>query len=287
MERNAFVLTLDVDSDANTAVPGRMDSLFAGAETGETRFDAAEWGTQQCLEICGELQLPSVWFLEARTAAELAARGIDWPVWARRKWFEVGCHGRCHEDFAGQVSGLPLCGEKCAEVIQGATDTIRKLTRRRPRGFRAPYNRLTPELLQALVSLDYHYDSSIPLTAARRNPFIPAMTGDPGGPALPEVHLPKLKDPAGRTMACYLWPWLEGKRKIDEYLWFVTRAMELAQGGIIQLGVHPWHLAVDAAGNYFNKAKRNRLRKEFQTLLERILALPGLQPSTIRDRLGV
>lgn len=285
-QRNWFVLTLDVDSDANRAAPGRIESVSASGGPGETLWRAALPCTRDCLALCAGLSIPSTWFLEARTAEALAAGGIDWRDAARQPWFETACHSLAHEDFSGRDTGIALGETECARILSLARERIEALSGVRPLGFRAPYNRVTPALESAVARCGFLYHSSVNRTASDDDEVLrPRRRRLPGGAVLTELDIPRLRDPHGRLMSSYLWPYFEGKRRWEEYPGLVERFMGLPGPGprLIQLALHPWQFGVTADGRYRPAAETERMFGEVRRLLETVRAMPGLRWTTVLD----
>jgi hypothetical protein len=283
---NYFVLTVDVDADANRAAHGRAASVSASAAEGESAFRAAAMGTARCLAICEELGLASTWFLEGRT---VEAVDVDWSRYGKLPWFEAGCHGLNHEDFTGAQTGVHLTTADCTQVVRDATRLVQGFTGVRPKGFRAPYNSSCDHLRTALVRCGYEYHSSVSRTVGRgRNPFRPYVSELPGGRRITEVPIPRIRDRTGGLMSCYMWPFFEGRREIEAYLWFVEESMRLCEPPrLIQLALHPWHLGVTADGEYVARPVTERLAAELTWLMVRIEAMDGLECVTMGQFLGM
>jgi len=86
---------------------------------------------------------------------------------------EVAAHGNAHVDYS------LLSGDAIFDDAASVTRKIKDLFGVRPFGFRAPRCRLRPELVSALFSLGYRYDSSLHPT------FIPGNYNHLGMPAVP------------------------------------------------------------------------------------------------------
>ena len=241
-----LALTVDVDPDANRAVPGRLETASAGMDEG-VRLEACFEGLALLLDMLDEAGLPATFFHEARTLEELRARQPElFERLAAAERFEHGCHGYRHEDFA--ASGAE---EAPAGILQRAGAVIEDAFGSPPRAFRAPYCRLTPVLVEALCSLRYRYDASLTREPSADWGLRPYPLRDPGaapGGGLYELALCRGRDGAGRPISGYLWQLFEGNRAVGDYTALVRSLRAPHPGGLMQVGLHPWHLIVSAEG---------------------------------------
>jgi len=281
MQQTGFVISFDVDPDANIPIAGRMHAGSHCSKGKELLFDSVLDGTRECLDLCSRFGLSSTWFLEARTAARLAELGLQWCDHREAADMEIACHSLEHEDFTGKHTGVKPDTALCVDVVAKATTAIERLTGTRPAGFRAPYNAVSADLIEALIRCGYRYDSSIRQKAGDTDPFKPGNVSATGGRRLPEIYLPQLCDPDGKRMSCYLWPFFEGKRAITEYLWFVEEAIKVAHGGLVQLAIHPWHIGVSARGIPYGRKERAVRLKGLEWLFAKISSMSGLHFTTI------
>ena len=266
-------ITLDIDPDANRAVPGRVDAVSPPVEEGQARFDAVADGFRSALDTLASLGIPATLFFESRTARQLAERGLDLPALCRGH--EVACHGREHEDLLGTESGRPLSRDEIREALSQSVVEIEQVTGVRPTGFRAPYTRVNDTVLAVLAELGFAYDSSITRRAGSEWPLAPYAVGQ-----APTSHwgvpLPSFRDDRGKCMSCYLWPLFEGKREPAEYVTVAARCAERFPGGIFQFALHPWHILVDEKGRPFTPSQVGRNREAMTEILTRVSQLEGV-----------
>lgn len=239
-------LTADVDPDANRAVPGRPDPVTSGDPDGRALTDATLKGMGALLELLDGLALPATFFYEGRTLDALSAREPALLQKLREgASFEHGCHGWCHEDFAGLDSGLPLGAVETRRALDAAGQAFGRAFGRRPTAFRAPYCRLTPHLTAALPEMGYRYDASETCVPSGRWPMRPYRLGPlHNSGALYELPLTRWRDRRGRTISCYLWQLFEGRRPVRDFLDMAQALRARFPGGLLQLAFHPWHLIV-------------------------------------------
>lgn len=273
-------VTLDVDPDANHAVAGRIDAVSPPLAAGVAKFDAVREGLELALAVLAEEGVPATVFLEARTAEELAHRGVDLAALARDH--EVGCHGLRHEDLLGVESGLPLPRAECFDLLSEAVSTIAHLTGARPQGFRAPYTRVDDTVLAVLRDLGLAYDSSVTELVADGRAMAPYQLFE-DEPVLWEAPLAMLRDPSGRRMSCYLWPMLEGRRKPDEYVDAASALSAAHPGGLFQIALHPWHLLVDEDGEPFPAERARGHCTAFRQIIRGVARLEGTAFVTLSE----
>ncbi len=255
-----LAITLDVDPDANVPVPGRIDAVSPPVEAGQARFDAAEQGFAAAMDVLREAGEPSTVFLESRTAAALADRGLD--VAALCQGHEIACHARRHEDLLGQVSGIKLSRDQIRGVIAEARETIAQVTGTEPTGFRAPYTRVDDVVLDVLAELGFTYDSSMTHDLPIRVGESPELTTDDGEPkpyrvcsSVWEAPLLSFRDVRGKKMTSYLWPLFESRRTPDEYVAAAKWFARAYPSGVFQFALHPWHLFCSESGEMFAPAR--------------------------------
>ncbi len=245
-----IALTLDADPDANRPVPGRSGCISAGFK-GRVSLKGTRRGLGAINGILVSLGLPATIFWEARTLNVLAR--TDPQLIADllgNDVLEHACHGLRHEDLTAPPPGNAAAGEERKRWIATATGMIAAHTGQRPVGFRAPYCRVDDAVLKIVAEHGYRYDASMTVdafTAGRAAPFWPAAPAA-GGEHFREIPLLRWRDREGQPISGYLWQLLEGRRKPEDYIAMVREVGEKHPGRLIQLALHPWHLAVKEDG---------------------------------------
>ena len=277
-------VTADVDPDANRPLRGRVDAVSPGAD-GQVSLGACFEGLALLADLLDELSLPATLFWEGRAAQRLAA---DEPALTRRlrerRGAEHACHGYRHEDFAGTLSGLPMDAGQTQEALACATDAVRSALGVRPRGFRAPYCRLTPHLARALVAQGYAYDASRTRILAPDWGLRPYRLAE--ARAVWELALCRARDAQGRRISCYLWPMFEGNRSAGDYAHLLATARATCPGGLLQLALHPWHLVVSADGSPLAGGAGRRPVDRLRCVLRTAAAEADVRFTTVADYLA-
>src|SRR5262249_34153421 len=111
----------------------------------------ATTGTPRLLDLFDRLAIETTWFVPGHTAetwpnvtAAIAERG-----------HEIGNHGYLHEKFD------ELTLDQARSVIRKASDSLERVTGRRPIGMRVPAGDFEASLLEVLVEEGFSYDSSL------------------------------------------------------------------------------------------------------------------------------
>jgi peptidoglycan/xylan/chitin deacetylase (PgdA/CDA1 family) len=265
-------LSVDVDPDANRAAPGRPDAV--SARCGESvALDACGQGLDVLAEIVQDMAIPCTLFWEARSLRALADAGapaLDYFLHSPE--VESGCHGLRHEDFQGKESGVPLDEHDTLAVVREATDVIAQHAGARPRGFRAPYCRLTPALEAALLSVGYAYDASLTRAAGSSWGLLPYAL--PSG--LAELALCRARDRSGKPITSYLWQMFEGRRTPDDHIRLISGLRDRFPGGLAHVALHPWHIVAGQDGATLGLQGGHNLR----AVLKEMAALDRLQFTT-------
>jgi len=272
-------LTADVDPDANRPEAGRIGAASAGGPDGAIRLDACFEGLSIALATLHDAGLPATLFYESRTLRELASRepGLLRGATDDRA-FEHGCHGYCHEDFAGKVSGLPISAAEAKAIMVRADEAFASVMGAPPRAFRAPYCRVTPALAHALAEEGYAYDASLtqrPSAAWRLRPY-----RLPDAPTVWELALCRSNDKQGRPISCYLWQLFEGNRPVQDYVDLVRSVRRTCPGGLLQIAFHPWHLIVSQDGGRLPSRAGGTGPSLFRQFVEQAAQLSGLEFTT-------
>lgn len=99
-----------------------------------------------------------------------------------KKNHEIACHG----DHLSPLDFQNAANQYAS--IKSATETIREYINIVPEGFRAPFNRINEETLEALIKLGYKYDSSVmPSFRLLSKNYSPKAPKDPYNPSLTDV----------------------------------------------------------------------------------------------------
>lgn len=252
----AVAFTVDVDRDVNMACYGEVCSVSNGG-TGP-RFDSSGRGLGLITELLEEMGISGTFFWEGRTAQVLAGR-MDVAGMMRRH--EVGLHGFDHEDFSGRDTGIPLDRAQVMSVLDMGERALADVFGRRSRGFRAPYQRLTDELVAEMTDRGYLYDSSE--TVEMESGVVRPHALSSG---LMELPVCWSRDRAGRRIVSYLWPYHEGRRPIDDYLELTDRFRE----GLLVLATHSWHPVETFSHGPRTEDDVRRCMEDLRSLLEHV-----------------
>ncbi len=274
-------LTIDVDPDANRAVPGRPDAVTAGDHRGGARLDACLEGLRQTAHQLDALQLPATFFWEARSLETLRHKApamLDRLKGCER--FEHANHSYQHEDFSGRGSGAPLDLNATMAVLKRAQKSHEKVFGLPATGFRAPYCVLTDELTIVLERLGFDYDASETRRPSCEWPLTPYALR---GTAVRELALSLWRDQRGKTISGYLWQLFEGNRCEADYLALVEPAKAYA-GGLLQFAWHPWHLTVSENNQPLDRRDVDGIARLGHFLRE-LAAREGLSFTTLADYL--
>jgi len=266
-------LTLDVDPDANRAMPGRIGAVSAG--TNAPACNACLRGLDTVLAGLEAHRLPATLFWSGQTLLACQSRRPALITRMRRNAaIEHACHGDVHEDFAGVDSELPLDAAATLDAVRRASRTVTETMGRRPHSFRAPYCRLTPELRAALSALGYRCDATLTQEMDRLAPQALDGASD-----VWELPLGRARDAAGRAISTYLWQMFERRRPPSDYVAMLRAARDAGVGGLVQIALHPWHLYADAAG----AQQPEQTVSDWREFLSRTVELEGLRFTTVDD----
>lgn len=274
-------VTIDVDPDANRAIPGRVDTR--STRDGRVYVEACRRGLDTTASLLDSLALPGTFFWEARTLRVLA--NTDPALvhrLARHGAREHGCHGLRHEDFSGRETGVMPRPTYIRNVLGRATDILSSILDCGPRGFRAPYCRMTGPVADVLREIGYRYDASSSRRPGREWQMLPYPLPDGQEVAtLWEVPLMLWRDAEGELISGYLWRLLENDRPEEHYVRVARELADRFPGGLLQLALHPWHLTVDENGHPHDDPKATRMR--LQHTLENIFSLENVRFTTVGD----
>ena len=208
-----LLFTVDLDRDVNIQLEGKQEagSIDRGQGTAP-RFSSAEKGLDLLLDLLDDLDVRATFFVEGRTSETIDCTYLSGHC--------IGFHGYDHED----MTKVEDPSEVIAKGYQAVCDNVSK-----PVCFRAPYMSADDRTYEALRGLGIRHDSSVysnPGTA----PY------DVSG--IIEHPVAKGKDASGHTIAAYLWPLHEGKRKPSDY---VDLALSSGDNDFV-LATHTWHI---------------------------------------------
>lgn len=246
--------TADIDRDVNVQVPGQAaaGSLDRGSGTAP-RFSSSEDGLGVLLDILDEAGIRGTLFFEGRTAESVDC--------SRASGHCIGIHGYDHEDLT-TLSDDAL-EDAVARSFQAVSDNVG-----RPVCSRAPYMSADGRVIAEFLRHGIVHDSSFY-----------SMPGEPCGEysigGMTEHPVPKARDPDGRTIAAYLWPMHEGRRRPEDYI----RMAESIDGPMV-LADHSWHLVETREGGVMSPEKRDSDRRDVLAVIEGILDL-GFEPAVL------
>ena len=248
--KRRLIFTVDVDRDVNIQLEGReaAGSLDRGSGT-DPRFSSSAEGIRLLVDLLDDLNIRATFFIEGRTAEMTDCSILSGHC--------IGFHGYDHEDLT-KLSYIH-------SVMRRGYDAVRdKISA--PTCFRAPYMTVSDSVFEELRTLGIAHDSSVYCG-------IDSESYDIGG--ITEHPVAKGKDAAGKTIAAYLWPMHEGKRKPRDYI-------ELADSleGDMVLSTHSWHIVEKREGGHMSDDEIDRNLSNIRKVLEGIIDL-GFGPGTI------
>lgn len=254
-----LVFTVDVDRDA--AWPQNGSSAAGTRHRAAPSFESSRKGFLSLLQTVNELDIPTTFFFEAATALELEPVSL--------KGHEVACHGLDHEDFTGKHTEKPFTRVERRTTLQNAMTLLENRFNVEIDGFRAPYLGWDLDLLMAIAETGFSYDSSV-------------VAGHLKNPPLTELYLPEWKDASGHKMSGYLWPLMEGKRAVSEYVDAVRKSVEAKEPYVV-LATHSWHTHCSVESGELNEPDVRANVERIRQLLVGLKGIPGLEFKTARD----
>lgn len=217
-----LVFTVDLDRDVNLPLQGESaaGSMDRGSGT-SPRFSSAERGLSILLDILDDVGMKATFFVEGRTSETIDCSCLSGHC--------IGFHGYDHEDLTGASTGLDMSAEDVMRVMERGYDAVSDNVSR-PVCFRAPYMVCNQTILDSLSKLGVGHDSSV-----YADPSVQPYVTEHG---IIEHPVAKGRDPSGKTIAAYLWPMHEGKRRPGDYLDLASRYPD----GDLILATHTWHM---------------------------------------------
>jgi len=265
----AVAFTVDVDRDVNQACQGQLCSISQG---GGARFSSSADGLKAVLRVLERAGTKATFFWEGRTAQELS-KNMDLP--SMMKGHEVAMHGHEHEDFSGEGTGIPMDRGMVKQALDQGDAALDAVFGKAPRGFRAPYQRVSVPLLEELVARGCLYDSSE--TAQLMDGRVVPYRNSYG---LLEAPVCWSRDRKGRKIVSYLWPYHEGKRPMSDYMDLVEQFDE----GLLVIATHSWHMVESFCGGLHPQERIERGMKELGDLLDAVKG-SGAELVTIKEYL--
>ncbi len=230
-----YVLFLSFDFDADSAEHYRRADPV---EISRGVF-GAKHGVPRILEVLGNHGVKATFFVPgwvAETYPQAVSRIAG-------EGHEVAAHGYLHEK-------LDMLSSRIAEeaVFQRSEEALAKVTGAKPKGFRAPYWRFSPQTLSLLAGREYIYDSSL---MDSDEPYIIEING------ARLVELPvdwRLDD----------WPYLEYYRSLTPSqlldMWVEEMNTAAERGSYLPLTMHPQCIARGARIKVLEKILEHALR---------------------------
>lgn len=246
-----LMFTVDVDRDVNVQIEGSQaaGSLDRGQGT-SPRFASTEKGLAILSDMLDDLGIRGTFFIEGRTAET-----VDCSILSGHC---IGFHGYDHEDLTA-VDGPRLVMDRGFTAVR---DNVSK-----PVCFRAPYMRTNDSVIDELVRLGIRHDSSV---------YADPSTQPYNVKGVMEHPVAKGTDDQGKTIAAYLWPMHEGKRRPEDYM-ALARACGDAD---LVISTHSWHMVESRDSGPMPSDMVQSNRAQVEDVL-RMLMDDGFEPSVI------
>ncbi|MHA1649655.1 MAG: polysaccharide deacetylase family protein [Candidatus Helarchaeota archaeon] len=132
MGSRRIVLTFDIENDCSS------DS-----------FEGIRLGLPKILRLLRKYKIPATFFVTGEVAERFPK-----VIQNLSANYEVGCHGFYHESFN-------KIDPRKVKLLKSAKQLLEEITGAPILGFRAPYLKVSQELFNALVKLNFKYDSSL------------------------------------------------------------------------------------------------------------------------------
>ncbi|MHA2297530.1 MAG: polysaccharide deacetylase family protein [Candidatus Hodarchaeales archaeon] len=276
----SFIVCVDLDRDAPFPVHGISHAVsipLQDMSISELRdpvkamtIEGTRQGLLQLVTLLNDLEIPAVFFHEARTLQMLDRDCEDLIDDLKVLNLQHGLHGFDHEDYSGKMTGVKISRLEQQSLIEKGKELVNEITGEEISLFRAPYMELGDHLPGLLVEADIFQDSSIYREATT------AVAPEVSGKIVefPVIKTPKLSSFDG--MYTYLWPLFEGSRSLDEitknYLALLDNSKDsnkvLSNCRYISINLHPWHLAfLVKEKRYFTKKESLKRSEELKKLL--------------------
>ncbi|MEM4255229.1 MAG: polysaccharide deacetylase family protein [Candidatus Norongarragalinales archaeon] len=270
MKKTLVAFTIDVDRDAADFIKGieQGGTRTAKGVSEKASFDASAAGFAEILLVLDGLGIPATFFLEGNAALELENKIGRKLLHAMAKKHEVGSHGNAHEDYTGEGTGVKMSREDIEKSIEQSSKSIRRVFSIRPQGFRAPYLHYD-EALDTIIRRSFDYDSSL------YGKKVSCERGFCRVPVFEDV------DAKGKRITGYLWPLMEGKRTVQDYLALVDKALK-QEVELIVLATHSWHHRYSfGKGRAKTKSRAEADLRKIALVLKKIKSNPKVEFSTL------
>lgn len=215
-------VAISFDSDHET-IPLR------DGETSPGRLAQGEYGARSAaprvLRLLADLEVPASFFMPAVSALLHPAEVEAYVAGGH----EVAVHGWIHE------RNTLLSHADELDLTARATDTLERLTGRRPVGIRTPSWDFSDHTLEVIRELGFLYDSSL---MADDEPYLIVADGEDTG--LVEIPVEWIRDDAPYFMMdrySSLRPYMPPRSALQ--IWKDEYAGARAEGGLFQLTLHP------------------------------------------------
>jgi len=232
--------TVDLDRDVNFLNGNnRAGSLDRGNGTAP-RFTSSEIGAKIIQEVLDETGIRATFFVEATTLQRINS-------FETICGNEIAMHGMDHED-------ITLMTEAEMETMFGnASDIVKRMTGKRPKGFRAPFMKYDERSFKLLEEAGMVYDSSSYGNTVTRI----------GG--ITEIPVSCGTDADGKRIAAYLWPMHEGVRSPDDY---VKLAMK---NNVFVFATHTWHMVESRHRGLMGADERTKNKEHLAHIISSLL----------------
>jgi len=256
----ALCVTVDLDRDVNTMIPGRTaaGSIDRGNGNGP-RFSSSEKGLTLLAELFDEMAIKATFFAEASTLRKTDANLMS--------GHEVGIHGVDHEDMTA-IEGID--GKRA--VLMEAADAVRDAAGKAPVCFRAPYMKADDLTMSILPEFGISIDSSSYTQMSRS--IMPERLSN----GVWEMPVPEGRDTNGKKISAYLWPMHESKRKPADYLDMAS----IMEEGVFVLATHTWHMVESRERGMMSAEEIRSNIGNVRSVLEGIMDL-GMRSLTLAE----
>ncbi|MDR0309474.1 MAG: polysaccharide deacetylase family protein [Candidatus Methanoplasma sp.] len=255
----ALCVTVDLDRDANIPIRGSIaaGSADRGNGTGP-RFSSSKRGLSLLAELFDGMGIKATFFAEASALKRMDAGLLS--------GHEVGVHGVDHEDLT------MMSADRKREVIREAACTVKAITGKWPRCFRAPYMKADRETIDMLPEFGMDIDSSFYKEVT--GSFLPERMSN----GVWEIPVPEGRDAAGKRITAFLWPMHESKRRPEDYI----RMASVMEEGVFVIATHTWHMVESAERGMMSREEIENNISNVRKVLEGMTDA-GMVPMTMTE----